>query len=431
MRPRIYVLERTGAAGPLVAPWRDGAPEGLEVVEAFEEDWEPPDDAALVVTSAHYQVRDLALLHGLLDAGRVGVLILADGILEYRNTWEHPELPPGAMFQPVLGHKIACIGRSQARALEAWGNVGRCEVVGLPRLDALLDRPRAPRREGTRRILVATAKNPGFTEAQRATALRALSDLREWHARHPRVAGVGVELVWRLTGGLDARLGIDARDRSAASEPIAELLERVDAVITTPSTVQLEAMLRGLPVAVLDYGASPLYVPSAWAVTAPPHLDMLLPELIDPPAPKRLFQGAVLRDALECHSPAAPRMRRLVEAMRAGVEACRRRGEPLRFAPRILADDRSGHQEEKSYELEELFPELREIDARDVARLRAQVAQLRHGARSAPDLRRELERWRRDAGHWQRRYARLAGVFPIRELLWLRRRLRRPGSARG
>ncbi len=76
----------------------------------------------------------MTLLRRAVERG-IPTLILADGILEYRNTWEHPQLPAGSLFQPVLGHKIACLGRSQARILESWHNGNRCEVTGSPRFD--------------------------------------------------------------------------------------------------------------------------------------------------------------------------------------------------------------------------------------------------------------------------------------------------------
>ena len=90
----------------------------------------------------HYRWEGLAALRKLsADHPRLPLLVLADGILEYRNTWLNPGLPAGCMFQPLLGHKVACVGKSQARVLESWGNVGKCELVGLPRLDSVIPVP--------------------------------------------------------------------------------------------------------------------------------------------------------------------------------------------------------------------------------------------------------------------------------------------------
>src|SRR5688572_27537421 len=122
----------------------------VQVRDAFPAHWVNLDDPSAeevdlssfdlaLISDEFYSPGSLALL----NAQRLGVPVLhvVDGVLEWRNTWENPRslseergLP---LFQPVLADKIACLGRSQARILESWGNLGRCEVVGAPRLDNL------------------------------------------------------------------------------------------------------------------------------------------------------------------------------------------------------------------------------------------------------------------------------------------------------
>ena len=78
---------------------------------------------------------------------------------------EHPELADGSMFQPLVGHKVACIGRGQARFSNPGGIPGKAEVVGLPRLDDVLNQEPAPiQSDGMFRLLVATANTPAFDE---------------------------------------------------------------------------------------------------------------------------------------------------------------------------------------------------------------------------------------------------------------------------
>ncbi len=421
-RPRVCVLLHPGTRQSLVSPWLDSLSTPVEVVEQYDEDWSPPDTAALVVTCNHYQVRDRQLLRRLQQEGRVAVLILADGILEYRNTWDHPALPPGALFQPVLGHKMACLGRSQIRTLEAWGNIGRCELVGLPCLDALQGRrPRVRPKGDPFRILVATARTPGFTERQRSLVRRSLADLRYWHRLHPRSGDQPIELVWRLTGEIEASLGLPNAGKLAASRPLAGVLESVDAVVTTPSSLQLEAMLHGLPLALLDYTNSPAYVPAAWSITAPRHLEAVLPELVNPPAPRRLYQDTILHDALECRSPAADRMCELVEAMCTAVEISRSSGTELRFPARILApQDAGGAPPDSSHDLAALFPEASALRESDLTRLQQRVADLEHLSKQMPEVEAARARFEAEARDWRRRYQRLAGIPPLQQLLWVR-----------
>ena len=377
MSQRVYILDREHGAGPHYTSWIDGLSAPAIQVTEYDHDWLPPADAGLVVTIQHYQSPEVSILRRLVEQSRTPVLVLADGILEYRNTWQHPALPAGAIFQPAMGHKVACLGRAQARLLESWGNVGLCEVVGAPRWDALLGRPPRVRGEGPLRILVATAKTPAFTAEQRQRVLTSLRDMQACLQR-TIVANRPIDVCWRLTAGLDHELRIAGTASDVSQEPLPQVLARVDAVITTPSTLLLEAQLFDLPTAILDYHNTPAYVPAAWTITAREHIAAMLAELGDPPAPRLLFQRTMLHDALECRTPAAPRMVRLAEAMLDIGRTCRARNAPLAFPQRILADAADDRTlPEASFDLRILFPEHPVFGNLDRARLQIEIGHLR------------------------------------------------------
>jgi hypothetical protein len=152
-----------------------------------------------------------------------------------------------------------------------------------------------------------------------------------------------VEPVWRLTYGLDEKIGVANQLHDTTGKDLASVLESVDALVTTPSTAMLEGMLQGLPVALLDYHNRPHYVPATWRITARSHLDEALPELLNPSPARMLYQASILHDALECHSPATPRMVELIKAMHKQAAECLSRGHPLAFSRRILTDPHDGH----------------------------------------------------------------------------------------
>jgi len=380
---RLYILDRDNADSLHYTAWLPDLRRPYTFVRDYGLDWRPPADAGIVATVQHYKSPEAPILSRLRSENRIPVLVLADGILEYRNTWQQPELPPGAIFQPALAHKVACLGRSQARQLEAWGNIGQCEVVGAPRMDRLRERGGSPRVGGSFRLLVMTARRPAFTARQRRTVRESLADMLDWHGRRSEVSGRRVQFLWRLSDGLDEELGLAGSPRNFAKRDLIGLLQRVDAVITTPSTAMLEAMLLGVPVAVLDYTLSPQYVPAAWTITAPQHIEPILAELADPPPSKMLFQQTVLHDALECRTPAAPRMARLVEQMIEIGARCRAAGKPLRFPHRILTEQAPDVVlPEASFDLRELYPDHPVFGEMDRARLQVEIGHLRrHVAR--------------------------------------------------
>jgi hypothetical protein len=374
----IFVLERDGSKNPLYTVWSQSLSVPCTFVEHYTTGWAPPRHCALLVTTQQYRDLEFSILQKAI-ANNVATLIIADGIVEYRNTWLHPGIAAGSIFQPVIGHKIACLGRSQARILESWGNLGKCEVVGVPRFDFLRGRRPRNRNPGeTFRLLVTTARTPGFTADQIALTKRSIQDLKFWFSQHRYLGCNRIEAVWRLTQNLEKEIGVENLLTELSGCELAEILPTVDAVITTPSTAMLEAMLHGLPVALLDYHNCPHYVPAAWTISAPRHFDTVLPELYDPPAAKMLYQDTILHDTLEFRTPATSRMIQLVETMVAIGHDFGTQNKPIVFPKRILIDDQDGHHfPEERFDMKALYPGHPAFAEMDRVTLQVQIEHLR------------------------------------------------------
>lgn len=273
---------------------------------------------------------------------QVPVLHLPDGILEWRNNYEHPRafsqkngMP---LHQPHLADKIACLGRNQARMMEAWGSAGKCEVVGCARFDQILagGRPRQRSEKKTFKILVATARIPAFTAEQKALVDRSIQDLAVWFYQvNYKIADTDIEVVWRVSDEYE-----DLLSRSGSfnfsKKALYDELSDVDAVVTTPSTLMLEAMLFNVPVVLMDYTNSPHFTPAIWNITAPRHIPSVMPELISPSKPKMLHQEIILHDCLECSTPAIERLSDLVKSMIEIAHKCKIEGKPISFPDRII-----------------------------------------------------------------------------------------------
>lgn len=383
--PRLLLIdgaERESWYAPLqqavTARWRFGAPPRLIENAQNEIDLAVVNDERALPHAVDI-VRQLARQN-------IPTLHLLDGILEWRNTWANPtytlgDEPAVPFLQPSLCHKIACVGRSQTRILESWGNLGKCEVVGLPRLDEVTQRVierGAANKHNEFRLLIVTARTAGFTPEQLDTAERSLRDLKQWLADRPMLSGRTVRPVWRLTGELARRIGVESQLSNTFGSELIQVLGKVDAMICTPSTALLEGMLAGVPTALLDYHNCPCYVPAAWSITAPAHFDQVVPELAEPPAAKMLYQDTLLHDALECREPAGPRLVRLIDEMvRLGRE-CRESGQPLELPKRILADPQEGHHlPEERFDYRTLYPDHPVFGQLDRAELQIEIGHLR------------------------------------------------------
>jgi hypothetical protein len=385
-RPRVLVVDGhrkrefyAALVSAVDATWRSVAPP--ELLAGV-----PPDTDLVIVNDESWPWVGAALP----ELRRCGVpsLHLVDGILEWRNTWEHPgtqsEGDGMPRFQPVLADKIACIGRSQARLLESWGNAGKCEVTGSPRFDNIRRSARRRRPGDTYRVLVATARTPGFVAADLARVRDSLIDLRDWFTEHRAADGARVEPVWRVTGALSTAVDPDGAT-GGWSRTLSEQIETVDALITTPSTVQVEGMLAGVPVALVDYLNRPHYVPAAWTITAPSQIDETLRMLLAPDARRLLYQDTILHDAVECRSPAIPRLAQIIETMVSAGRDARREGRTLRLPDRIVPDDANGHHlSEDRFDPAELHPSHPVLTQRSVSELQAEVGHLRRAIRLSP-----------------------------------------------
>jgi len=276
----------------------------------YDAEWDPAKiqaDLVLCINEFHYDV--IRCLDAARAAG-IPTLTLQDGILEWRCQYDNPLFGDAPQHQPVLADKIACLGAQSARQIAAWGNAGKTEITGMPRLDHLLQRPRVPVRQPGTRLLVMTAKNPGFTDAQREITLASLHDLKRHLDSRP-----DLQIHWRVSKSVAEALGVANQLQEVASAELAGQVEQADAVISTLSTAMLEAMVLGRPVAALDYHNVPRFVPTAWTITAREQIAPIVNQLLSPLAVKLAYQNDCLADSLRFDGPAAPRVAALIEAM--------------------------------------------------------------------------------------------------------------------
>ena len=263
------------------------------------------------------------------QARRIGAatVLLMDGITEYRNTFENPRVEHD-FLRPAPVDVVACAGRVDERHLRGLGN--DAIATGLPRLAGITESPRPARR----RVLVATARQPAFADAERARLVAALRKLGE------RLGRAGVEARWRLTGGLEIDLGVPIDET-----PLKESLRSVRAVITTPSTLLVEAMLAGRPAGLLFPFDAPLWPRAAWVLGAETladdrRIDETIESLLDPGDEGLARQERVLDEMHGGDRPAAEALADLLIEM---VDRPRRKSpprgrvDPMRLPPAVPA----------------------------------------------------------------------------------------------
>lgn len=372
-RPRILALDyhfRKGHLDPLVA------------IDEF--DWlltdrqlhpdEMPDCDLVVFTDERINGFLPTIAGRYADSG-VPSLHFLDGVLEWRNLFEnpaydYPTIPSPPLHAITCASKLACIGPSQARQLESMGHFGKCEVVGAPRLGAYSPQtPGEPRSDRKPRLLISTARTPTFNDDQERLALAGFAQCRDEIARFPNL-----ETEWRIPAKWAEILGVETTQTNTDGDEFKQSLERATLFASTPSTTVLEAMMRGLPTAIIDPFRRPKLLQAAWLVCGPGDLSAALPEMIQFPALMRRHQAFVLADQLH-HDPigrATNLMRSMIEAGR----AARASRQPLSLPARILPLN-GEPQPSVAEPVERLFPDYRPFERRSNEALAIEVAQLK------------------------------------------------------
>ncbi len=365
---KAYVLCRYANQSSLYSSWISKGPHAYEIVETNSPDFVPPRDCGIVITHEHYRWEEIHALRRIYEQRLVPTLVLADGILEYRNTWDNPTIPENSMYQPLMADKIACIGNRSARLIEFWGNRGKTEIIGLPRLDPWIDRAWRGSRDPFK-LVVATANTPSFTESQRQMVVRGLKALRNTLESRPFSH---IEVEWRITAGIDQELGMDL---PKSNHSLLDAIDESNAVITTPSTIYLESLLLKKPTAILDFSNSPQFTTSAWTIAAESHISATIQELLDPAKPKCDYQDFVLLENLCCESPAGPRMVHLVNRMIAIGHDCRLQNKPIEFPKRIIESPAAESLDGRSFS----------NDEHELARLQSELNQAIHRLGTLPN----------------------------------------------
>ena len=312
-----------------------------------------------------------------LKTRNVATLYMIDGILEWRNSWvnQDNEVASPYAMRPVLSHKVACIGNSQARVLESWGNSGKTEVVGIPRLDSLAKSTAARElpEDAPVKILVMTAKTPAFTDSQWKAVRASLHDLKDWMLANPTFAGRDLRWNWRLTMGLEKELEVENLLNDLTGRELGTCLQQSDLVICTPSTAMLEAMLADVPVACLDYHNCPHYVVPAWDIASREHIQPAIETMIRREECRMQFQRNQLYDALYLETPATQRMCELITQMlRIADEQAT--DHQLEFPKNLLPQTQ---QVSCEFAHQRLFPSVHSFQINNLARLQVEHSQSR------------------------------------------------------
>ncbi len=213
---------------------------GIEPITALPEDTPPtlPSGVRVVALADTLRLESIGAIRAA-RARSVPTLLLMDGIVEWRNTHENPSVDR-AFLRPAPVDLIACAGWVDRATLRSLGNDAR--ATGLPRLAT--DRPRHPLGD---RLLIATARRAAFNEQEHARLRCALEAVRDATDR------LAIPADWRISPRLAHELGVERDTKTLESS-----LQSARGVLTSVSTLMIEAMGAGRPTGLIHPHPTPL-----------------------------------------------------------------------------------------------------------------------------------------------------------------------------
>ncbi len=238
-------------------------------------------DALLISCDNYLPSRIAAAACGTLG---IPVFHILDGVVDWRTTFENPKYDSKhhgtPLFQPLIANHVFTLGPLQQLQMRHLGN-GNAHATGLPRLDRIKRRPcRIGDAAESPSLLIATANTPWATDQQRDQLIR------EFRQLHTHLQKSNLQTTYRISQELAEKTAISADNTGSATQA----LEKCTALITTPSTMAVEAMLSGVPTLIFDPFALPVFTPSAWVATHWQSLIASLPSLLSPTKPLATYQ---------------------------------------------------------------------------------------------------------------------------------------------
>jgi len=218
--------------------------------------------AGLVITHSHLSPRaNYFILQA--KARGIATLFLVDGPLEWSNSYLNPSLRKtnpffrGYLMEPLIHDAILAVSAAQASYL-AFRNPDR-DLTFMTYKNKRLSSARSAA-SSTRhwQFLITTAKTPYFDDKEKDNLIHLLRRLTA------ALEQGGYSYVFRI---FDKAL----REALLPKENLLEgsfedVLQQVECVIATPSSVLLQSMASDKPVGTLIYRDTPLFYQSGWLV---------------------------------------------------------------------------------------------------------------------------------------------------------------------
>jgi hypothetical protein len=220
------------------------------------------DSARLVISHSYISSRVNYFIFCARNIG-IATLFLVDGPLEWSNSYHNDRLHrrnpyfEGALMEPLVHDTVLTISASQTVYLQ-YRNPGRdLSFMSFKNMRIMnMVKPSSEKAGARWQFLITTAKHPYFNDAEKHNLVLLLKHLIEAFERSDH------SYVFRV---IDPFLLNELPIQHNLTEgEFGDVLNQVECVIGTPSSVLLQSMASNKPTATLIYRDSPLFFQTGW-----------------------------------------------------------------------------------------------------------------------------------------------------------------------
>jgi hypothetical protein len=230
----------------------------------------------------------------------VKTMLLTDGLIEWSNMFNNPfALSKGTFYYHPIYHDYFAIMGSKEK--EYFNSHSQVKAIDFTPNRILKDMRVKKNKNGDvveGVVLLTTANNPYFNQYEKSVLIKLLL-LSQNHLienNQPYKSRVFDQEIYSLLADNDSQITNDILT------DFDTCMSDVSHVITTPSTIVISAMLKGVPVCQLIYRNEPVFLQSGWSLNTIQNIDMFFGDfLLDNPN-KINFQNATLNEYVRCES---------------------------------------------------------------------------------------------------------------------------------
>lgn len=225
----------------------------------------------------------------------IPTLLLVDGPLEWSNSYLNPSLRKtnrffsGYLMEPLIHDVILTVSPAQASYL-AFRNPDRDLSFMAYENKRLTSVKSAPPSDKRWQFLITTAKTPYFDDKEKNNLIHLLKHLIAVLEQG------GYSYVFRIFDNA-LREALSPKE-NLLEGGFAEVLQQVDCVIGTPSSVLLQSMASDKPVGTLFYRDAPLFYQTGWLVMDLYGMEATLASMVSRDETRMEFQTYCLQQNL-------------------------------------------------------------------------------------------------------------------------------------